>query len=125
MTPATILLVDDDLELRKALESGLKERGFNVISAGNGLEGLNILRTLIPDLIVTDLKMLPMNGFDFFQNAKKLKYIDKVPFFFLTGIDEPISQQYSKGLGVDTYITKPCDMDELEYLIKSKLHKLN
>lgn len=125
MNPATILLVDDDLELRKALESGLKERGFNVISTGNGLEALNILNTLVPDLIVTDLKMLPMNGFDFFQNAKKLKYIDKVPFFFLTGIDEPISQKYSKDLGVDTYITKPCDMDELEYLIKSKLHKLN
>ena len=124
MNPATILLVDDEPELRNALESGLKDRGFNIISAGDGLEALDILKTLKPNLIITDLKMLPMNGFDFYQNARKMKGLENIPFFFLTGIDDQLSKKYSKDLGVDTYITKPFDFNELELIINSKLSEL-
>jgi DNA-binding response OmpR family regulator len=124
MNPATILLVDDEPELRNALESGLKNRGYNIISTGDGLEALDILKTLKPNLIITDLKMLPMNGFDFYQNARKMKGLENIPFFFLTGIDDQLSKKYSKDLGVDTYITKPFDFDELELIINSKLCEL-
>jgi DNA-binding response OmpR family regulator len=124
MNSATILLVDDEPELRNALESGLKDRGFNIISAGDGLEALDILKTLKPNLIITDLKMLPMNGFDFYQNARKMKGLENIPFFFLTAIDDQLSKKYSKDLGVDTYITKPFDFDELELIINSKLSEL-
>ena len=121
MNPTTILLVDDEPELRNAVESGLKNRGFNIISAGDGLEALDILKTLKPNLIITDLKMLPMNGFDFYQNARKMEGLENVPFFFLTAIDDQLSKKYSKDLGVDTYITKPFDINELELIINSKL----
>ena len=124
MNPTTILLVDDEPELRNALESGRKDRGFNIISAGDGLEALDILKTLKPNLIITDLKMLPMNGFDFYQNARKMKGLENIPFFFLTGIDDQLSKKYSKDLGVDTYITKPFDFDELGLIINSKLCEL-
>jgi DNA-binding response OmpR family regulator len=124
MNPATILLVDDEPELRNALESGLKNRGYNIISTGDGLEALDILKTLKPNLIITDLKMLPMNGFDFYQNARKMKGLENIPFFFLTGIDDQLSKKYSKDLGVDTYITKPFDFNELELIINSKLSEL-
>jgi DNA-binding response OmpR family regulator len=124
MNPATILLVDDEPELRNVLEFGLKSRGFNIISAGDGLEALDILKTLKPNLIITDLKMLPMNGFDFYQNARKIKGIETTPFFFLTAIDDQLSKKYSKDLGVDTYITKPFDFNDLELIINTKLNEL-
>ena len=124
MNPTTILLVDDEPELRNALESGLKDRGFNIISAGDGLEALDLLKPLKPNLIITDLKMLPMNGFDFYQNARKMKGLENIPFFFLTGIDDQLSKKYSKDLGVDTYITKPFDFDELGLIINSILCEL-
>ena len=65
--------------------------------------------------------MSPMNGFDFYKNVKKMSGLENIPFFFLTALDDLLSKQYSTALGVDTYITKPFDMDELEYAIKTKL----
>jgi len=124
MDSATILLVDDEPELRNIVENGLKARGFNIISAEGGLEALDILKTLKPDIIITDLIMLPMNGFDFYQNARKMKGLENVPFFFLTAIDNLLSKKYSKDLGVDSYITKPFDINELELIINSKLREL-
>jgi DNA-binding response OmpR family regulator len=122
MQPVTILLVDDDPELRKTVEFNLKDRGYNVISAGDGSEALDTLKTLKPNLIIADLKMSPMNGFDFYKNVKKIAGLEKVPFFFLTALDDLLSKKYSSALGVDTYITKPFDMEELEYAIRSKLN---
>jgi DNA-binding response OmpR family regulator len=124
MKSTTILLVDDDPELRKTVEYGLKERGFNIITAGDGFEALDILNTLKPDLVITDLKMSPMNGFDLFQKARKIKDLEKIPFFFLTAIDDLLSKKYSQDLGVDTYITKPFNMNDLEFIIRTKMNDL-
>lgn len=122
MKTISVLFVDDDDELRKALTDGLKEKGFKVIPAESGPVALNILRTFIPDIIITDLRMEPMNGFEFYQNVKKIPNLFNLPFVFLTAINDTLAEKYSKSLGVNSYVTKPIDIDKLALIIKSNLH---
>lgn len=122
MKITSILFVDDDHELRQAITDGLKGKGFKVISAENGHTALNILENFIPDIIITDLRMEPMNGFDFYQIAKKNPNCTNVPFIFLTAIDDPLVERYSKTLGVNSYVTKPIDIDQLTQIISSNLN---
>ncbi len=116
-----ILYVDDDREVLQSFKIGLEERGYNMLTAESGEEGLELLKTHMPDLIIADLRMQPMNGFDLFQNVRKNVKFVNVPFFFLTAVDDFLAQKYGQKLGVDAYITKPVDMDNLDALISSKL----
>ena len=116
-----ILYVDDDREVLETFKIGLEARGYSMLMAESGDEGLELLKTNTPDLIIADLRMQPMNGFDFFQKVRKDVKWAKVPFFFLTAVDDFLAQKYGQKLGVDAYITKPVDMDNLDALISSKL----
>jgi DNA-binding response OmpR family regulator len=121
MEKPLILYVDDDAEVLESFKIGLEERGFRMLTATTGEDGLNLLKSNMPDLIITDLRMQPMNGFDFFQRVRKNAKFMKVPFFFLTAVDDFLAQKYGQKLGVDAYITKPVDMDNLDTMIRSKL----
>ena len=122
MKTTSILFVDDDEALRNALTDGLKEKGFKVISAESGPAALNILKSFVPDIIITDLRMEPMNGFDFYLNVKKNPDFTNTPFIFLTAIDDYLSEKYSKEIGVNSYVTKPVDIEKLTLIIKSNLN---
>lgn len=121
MSKPVILYVDDEPDALKAIGLGLEERGYNVLSAGSGSEALEVIRKNVPDLIITDLRMQPMNGFDLFQEIKKNKKFQQTPFFFLTAVNDALAQKYGQKLGVDAYITKPVDLDELVTAISNKL----
>lgn len=122
MKTISVLFVDDDDELRKAISDGLKEKGFKVISAESGPTALSILDSFIPDIIITDLRMEPMNGFDFYQNVKKKLNFSNIPCVFLTAIDDILAEKYSKSLGVNSYITKPIDIEQLTQIIRLNLN---
>lgn len=122
MKITSILFVDDEDELRNAVTTGLKEKGFKVIPAESGPVALNILETFIPDIIITDLRMEPMNGFDFYKLVKKNPNCSNIPFIFLTAIDDTFVEKYSKSLGVNSYITKPIDIEKLSQVIRSNLN---
>jgi len=121
MKESHILFVDDDTDMLEAVESALKNLGFKVSTASDGPAALALLDKTVPDLIITDLRMQPMNGFELFQEVKKIPRFAKTPFFFLTAINDPLAARYSETLGVDAYITKPVDVDELGSIIKKKL----
>jgi DNA-binding response OmpR family regulator len=123
MKNITILFVDDEPGIRKTVSLGLEDLGMKVITAESGEEALEILNTLEPDLIIADLRMQPMNGFDFFQHVKNISKLKTTPFFFLTAVDDLIAKKYSDNLSADAYITKPIDVDELYEIIVSKLSK--
>ena len=116
-----ILYVDDDGEVLQSFKIGLEERGYQMLTALSGEEALELLKSNNPDLIMADLRMQPMNGFDFFQTVRKNSKFTKVPFFFLTAVDDFLAQKYGQKLGVDAYITKPVDMDNLDAMISTKL----
>jgi DNA-binding response OmpR family regulator len=118
-----ILLVDDEEDFLKAISIGLKEKGLNVKTAGSGEQALNVLETFTPELVITDLRMQPMNGFDLYQQVRKIPRLAKVRFFFLTGINDSLAEKYGKTLGAEAYLVKPIDIDMLELTIKKALKK--
>src|SRR5258708_27843 len=121
MKKNVILLVDDEKETLDWFRVGLGDKGYDVITAQTGSEALEILNSYTPDIIISDLRMEPMNGFDFFQQVRKNASLAAIPVFFLTGVNDYLSQKYRAKLGVDAYITKPVDLDDRAALIKTKL----
>ncbi len=121
MKKKVILLVDDEKDILDWFRVGLGEKGYDVITAQTGAEALDILNSYTPDIIIADLRMEPMNGFDFYQQVKKNSALTGAPFFFLTAVNDYLSQKYGAKLGVDAYITKPVELDDLDALIKAKL----
>ncbi len=123
MSKATILYVDDEADALTPMRMGLGERGYDVLTASTGPEALELLKTTIPDLIIADLRMHPMNGFELFQQVKKDARCARVLFFFLTAVDDFLAQKYGQTLGVDAYIVKPIDLDHLVVMIEEKLRR--
>jgi len=116
-----VLYVDDEPDALISLKAGLEDRGFEVATAPSGEKALEWLASHEPNLILADLRMQPMNGFEFFQQVRKISKFSGIPFFFLTAVDDSLARRYGRTLGVDAYITKPIDLENLDTLIKEKL----
>ncbi len=120
--PVSILIVEDNVELRNFLSDILSE-SYRVLTATNGQEGLDQAREYIPDLIISDIMMPAMDGLDMVKNIKENREICHIPIILLSAkssLDDRIS-----GLeqGIDDYITKPFSATYLKIRIKSLLHQ--
>ena len=121
MKKVSVLYVDDEPDVLYTLKMGLEDRGYEVETCESGADALDKLKTLTPDIIIADLRMSPMNGFELFQEVKKNEQFVTMPFFFLTAVDDFLAQKYGHTLGVDAYLTKPVDLDGLDAMIKGKV----
>jgi DNA-binding response OmpR family regulator len=113
--------VDDEPGALETMKDALVEKGYDVLQATNGAEALALLKAKTPDIILADLRMQPVNGFELFQAIKKNPRFLKTPVFFLTAVDDPLAQKYGESLGVDAYLTKPVDIDHLDNIIRGRL----
>jgi len=116
-----VLLVDDEQSLLKATSIGLKDRGFKVHTAESGESAIKAIRSLRPSIVVSDLAMPGMNGFELFQEVRKSVEYESLPFVFLTAVDDFYAKKFGRELGGAAYITKPVDLDELEQVLKEKM----
>lgn len=116
-----LLLVEDEEELVRIVQTYFRDEGFEVRIALNGLEGLKMVRDFIPDIIVSDVKMGQMDGFEFFEALKKLPEFSNTPFVFLTIMDDKASVERATALGASGYMTKPFDVEELHAKIQELL----
>jgi response regulator RpfG family c-di-GMP phosphodiesterase len=100
---------------------------IKLISAFNGNEGLENLSTLelLPDIIISDILMPKMDGYDFYMKVAEHSEWSRIPFFFLSGKTEPDDIRFGKMLGADDYITKPFKSKELLKRIKKTIEKHN
>jgi CheY-like chemotaxis protein len=121
MKKTVILYVDDEPDVLSSFKVGMEERGYVVLAAESGAEALELLERNTPQVIITDLRMQPMNGFEFFQAVKKIPRFADTPFYFLTAVDEYLAQKYGTSLGVDAYLTKPVDLQMLDEQIQNRL----
>lgn len=121
MTKIRVLYIDDEEEALHSMKIGLEERGYEVYTALSGEVALDVLKKENPDVIIADLRMTPMNGFELFQKVKKITKFKSTPFFFLTAIDDFLAQKYGQTLGVDAYITKPVEIDNIDKMIRQKI----
>ncbi|MBE2198184.1 MAG: response regulator [Anaerolinea sp.] len=123
----TILVVEDDLHLLIGLEELLQiyngKYQFNVLTAENGRVGLQILAQQRPDLIISDIMMPEIGGYEFLSQVRQNPDWVQIPFLFLTAKGERRDVHLGWRSGVDAYITKPYDSDELLALIVSQLDR--
>lgn len=118
-----ILLVEDDTEILEVMAVLLETSGYSVIRALNGIEGLSVLEKSSPDIIISDIHMPKMNGFDFYDALRNHKRMNHVPFIFLTGFSDVESVVRGRELGVDDYLIKPVDARLLLSSIRGKLKR--
>ena len=108
---AKILVVEDEHDLNRIITRALRDRGYQVVSAENGLEALTKTEEERFDLILTDIMMPKMDGFEL---AESIRVSDKdIPIVFMTAKDDKASKMFGYSIGVDDYIVKPFDIDVL------------
>ncbi|PZO55622.1 MAG: DNA-binding response regulator [Phormidesmis priestleyi] len=116
-----ILIVDDDNTLRTALTRYLKDLGFFVYSAASGTEGLDSFTQDAPDLIVSDIVMPEMNGFELCGKVRETALGQLVPFIFLSGRCDLADRIQGHSIGADDYLVKPFHPKELIAKIEAHL----
>ncbi len=120
---AKVLLVDDEEDILDLLEYNLSKEGFDVYTAGNGLEGVNKAKEIKPDLILLDVMMPEMDGIEACDEIRKIPALNDTIIAFLTARGEDYSQIAGYDVGADDYITKPIKPKVLVSKIKGLLRR--
>lgn len=103
----TVLIIDDELLVRKVTESSLKKMGFTVYQAIDGTDGLEKIHELKPDLIILDYMMPDLTGLEVAEEIQKHPEISKIPIIMMSGKAEAEDVENAKALGIEHYLQKP------------------
>ena len=122
MPQATILVVDDKANIRRLLQDYLAEQGYRVLVAENGREALYVARADKPDLVLLDIMMPEMDGYEFIRIYRQEK---STPVILLTAKLEETDKVIGLELGADDYVTKPFGLRELLARVRAVLRRVN
>jgi two-component system OmpR family response regulator len=111
-----VLVVDDDMPLRGMLSAALRQNGFKVVLAGDGGEGQRAMTLHHPDVVLLDLMMPGINGWDLLQRLKESGFLDTTPIIVISA-HLRVDPQAILQLGVKAIVPKPFNLDELMDLI--------
>ena len=120
MEKATVLIVDDEKEIRDLVDIYLKGDGYNTIKACDGLEAINLLEENDVDLIILDVMMPNLNGI---EACLKIREMREMPIIMLSAKSEDIDKILGLNMGADDYLTKPFNPLELVARVKSQLRR--
>jgi DNA-binding response OmpR family regulator len=121
-TRKRILCIEDDRETAALIAEELVERGFEVSVAHDGRTGLAAILKNMPDLVLSDISMPVMSGFELLERLTALEpRFAKMPFVFLTALTDRDNELKGRQLGADDYVTKPIDFDVLTTIINARL----
>lgn len=113
-----ILVIDDEITIRTLLEKFLNQK-YEVTALSNGQEGLNWLQTgNLPDLMIVDLEMPNMDGYEFIQNVRASGYFQNIPIMMLSGVDSSTERVKCYQLGANDFMIKPFNPEELALKIE-------
>src|SRR5271166_1385851 len=117
-----ILCIEDDRETAALIAEELIERGYEVTVAGDGREGFAAILKDMPDLVLSDISMPVMSGFEVLERLTALApRFRNMPFVFLTALSDRDNELRGRQLGADDYVTKPIDFDLLATIITARL----
>ena len=108
-----ILIVEDDAALAKVLRVLLESVGYEVATVACGITGVACAADSPPDLVILDLALPDINGFEVCRRLRQLTNPWSLPILMLTGLDKPADQLRGYAHGADAYLTKPCEPSEL------------
>ncbi len=120
----TILLVDDDPGILEGVEDLLKLSHYHVLTATDGRVALQVMQTCVPDLIVSDIMMPDMDGYQFYEAVRSNPQWTTIPFIFLTARGQQSDIQRGNRLGADYYIVKPFEPEDLLAAISGRLKRV-
>ena len=119
-----LLVVDDDPGLLLAVSETLRAENYEVVTARRGAEAMVRIAEALPDLIISDIRMPGMDGYALVRNLRASPRTRLIPIVFLTAKDETADRVAGFRSGVDAYITKPFETDELVAVVKSILERV-
>ncbi|MCK6522014.1 response regulator transcription factor [Myxococcota bacterium] len=121
MQPFTVLVADDDPNLREVVRYALSREGYTVIEANNGVEALTLALSRAPDLVVLDVLMPELDGLEVCRRLRRDR--ESLPILFLSSRDEELDRVVGLEIGGDDYVTKPFSPRELVSRVKALLRR--
>ena len=118
-----ILIIDDEDDFRQVIIKLLTRQGFEVVAASDGKSGVSLAAETLPDLIVCDLNMPGMDGYEVLVALRQDPRLADIPLIFLTGQSKPSQVRQGMNLGADDYLTKPVDLGDLLGAVKIRLSR--
>lgn len=118
-----LLLIEDDYDVAEMLIMYFMTHGYEVIHADTGIAGIELARTKFPNLILLDVMLPYMDGYDVCLRLRQTALTKYIPILFLTQKDERASKVRGLELGADDYITKPFDIDELRLRVQGSIRR--
>lgn len=123
MSDKRILIVDDESHIRELIKFNLEKNGYKTLQAADGKEGLELAKERRVDLIILDLMIPVMDGFEVCKEIRKDSTIENTPIIMLTAKSEEIDKILGLELGADDYMTKPFSVRELVARVKAQLRR--
>ena len=120
-----VLFIDDELPWLEAVRMAVAEEPFDVILAESGERALEQLRRRKPDLILSDVRMPFMNGFDLFEKVRSDPRLKSIPYVFMSSIDDFDAKRTAREIGADGYVEKPLDSDDVKRIVLDLLTQFN
>jgi chemosensory pili system protein ChpA (sensor histidine kinase/response regulator) len=112
-TTPTIMIVDDSLTVRKITGRLLAREGYNVLTAKDGVDAMEQLQEVVPDVMLVDIEMPRMDGFDLTRNVRADRRLKRIPIIMITSRQADKHRTYAKEIGVNVYLGKPYQEEEL------------
>jgi DNA-binding NarL/FixJ family response regulator len=125
MNNPLILVIEDEKALRENISEIIAHYGFRVISTPTGEEGLTMALEYIPDIIICDIMLPGIDGFEVFARIKQIPQLSFTAFIFLTAKSTRSDTRIGMNMGADDYLTKPFTKEELVNSIRARLEKLS
>ncbi|MGA3288093.1 MAG: response regulator [Bacteroidota bacterium] len=116
-----ILIIDDEPTWLKISSHILRNCGYDVHTAGSGREALKALTNYKPDLILSDVRMPDMNGFDLVDNLKRIPTVSSTPVIFFSAIDDYDARRVARTLGAVDYLVKPFNKNDVSSVLSKHL----
>lgn len=120
-----ILVIDDDKAINELIKVNLKLNGYEVVQAFDGIEGFALAKQELPNLAVIDVMMPNVDGYTVAQRIRQCEPIKGIPILMLTALSDIEDKARGFDVGVDDYLVKPFDMEELKMRIKALLKRSN
>ena len=120
-----ILVVDDDDSINELIKINLELSGYDVISAFDGLQGFTLAKQELPDLIVLDVMMPDVDGYTVAKRVRENASTSEIPILMLTAMGQLEDKVKGFDIGVDDYLVKPFEMDELKVRVRALLKRVN
>lgn len=122
-TKPTLLIVEDDLDIADMLNAYFRVQGYEVLTVNWGEDGIRACQTNLPDLVILDIRLPDIDGFEVARQLRANRRTQHVPIIFLTEKRERIARLKGLELSADDYITKPFDIQELRLRVRNALQR--